>query len=114
MGRRKWVSIWHTSSGELLAEGPVGWQIMLFEGNYYISNKRLKTTYFKSNLVPGLCIKKFFYVWLNYNNPAHPRVKNLGWRYILPNPLFPFIWSRVAVPANHPELTIERSAQKDS
>lgn len=56
MGRRKWVSIWHTSSGELLAEGPVGWQIMLFEGNYYISNKRLKTTYFKSNLVPGLCI----------------------------------------------------------
>jgi hypothetical protein len=31
----------------------------------------------------------------------------LGWLYWLPNPLFPFIWFRVAVPGNHPELHVE-------
>jgi hypothetical protein len=33
--------------------------------------------------------------------------RNLGWLYWFPNPLFPFIWFRVAVPGNHPELNIE-------
>lgn len=31
------------------------------------------------------------------------RIRNLGWMYWLPNPLFPFIWVRVAVPQMHPE-----------
>jgi hypothetical protein len=35
------------------------------------------------------------------------RVRNLGWIYWLPNPLLPFIWFRVAVPRDHPKLTIE-------
>jgi len=35
------------------------------------------------------------------------KVKNLGWLYWLPNPLFPFIWYRVAVPREHPELLVE-------
>jgi hypothetical protein len=33
--------------------------------------------------------------------------RNLGWLYWFPNPLFPFIWYRVAVPGTHPELRIE-------
>jgi hypothetical protein len=28
--------------------------------------------------------------------------------YWLPNPLFPFIWYRVGVPADHPDLIIEK------
>ncbi len=34
-------------------------------------------------------------------------MSSLGWLYWLPNPLFPFIWYRVAVPRNHPDLTVE-------
>jgi hypothetical protein len=33
--------------------------------------------------------------------------RNLGWLYWLPNPLLPFIWFRIAVPRNHPELYVE-------
>ena len=32
----KHVHITHLESGQLLAEGPVGWGITPFEGNYYI------------------------------------------------------------------------------
>jgi len=35
------------------------------------------------------------------------RVHNLAWKYWLPNPLFPFIWFRVALPRTHPEIEIE-------
>ncbi len=33
--------------------------------------------------------------------------RNIGWLYWLPNPLFPVIWNRVAVPKNHPGLRVE-------
>ena len=35
------------------------------------------------------------------------RVRSLAWMYVLPNPLFPFIWFRLALPSNHPELLVE-------
>jgi len=31
--------------------------------------------------------------------------------YVLPNPLFPFIWFRTALPRTHPELRIEETPQ---
>jgi hypothetical protein len=31
----------------------------------------------------------------------------LGWRYVVPNPLLPFIAFRAAVPRAHPDLEIE-------
>jgi hypothetical protein len=88
----------------------VGWGITPFEGNYYIGRKHLKTTGFKPNFIPGLCIYKFLYVWLNLHLPGGERIKNLGWLYWFPNPLFPFIWFRVAVPQAHPELMVEEIA----
>ena len=33
----------------------------------------------------------------------------LGWKYVVPNPLLPFIAFRVAVPGTHPELLVEVS-----
>ncbi len=96
----------HRSSGLLIAEGPKGWGITPFEGNLYVSRKYLQTDRFKPNFVPGLCPYKFLYVWLDFILDNDERVKNLGWLYWLPNPLFPFIWFRVAVPKNHPELQI--------
>jgi hypothetical protein len=106
MAQAKQVRITHQPSGEIIAEGPLGWGITSFEGNYYISRKFLKTTGFKVNYIPGLCIYKFLYVWLTFSW-LEGKSCNLGWLYWLPNPLLPFIWFRVAVPGNHPELRIE-------
>ncbi len=106
MAEVKQLRIIHKPSGEIIAEGPLGWGITSFEGNYYIRRKYLRTAGFKVNYLPGLCIYKFFYVWLTFS--WHGGIsRNLGWMYWLPNPLFPFIWYRVAVPGNHPELCIE-------
>lgn len=104
---KKHVRIVHHDSNTLIAEGPVGWGITPFDGTYYIGRKHLKTDGFKPNFIPGLCVYKFLYVGLNLNLPDGEVIKNLGWLYWLPNPLFPFIAFRVAVPQAHPELTIE-------
>ena len=104
---KKTVRITHRRSGIVIAEGPIGWGITPFEGNYYIGRKHLRTDSFHPNFIPGFCPYKFLYVWLDLTLPDGERARSLGWLYWLPNPLFPFIWYRVAVPRNHPELTIE-------
>ncbi|MFQ5600339.1 MAG: hypothetical protein ACE5G2_07270 [Candidatus Krumholzibacteriia bacterium] len=105
---KKSVRITHTPSGTLLAQGPIGWGITPFEGNFYIGRKYLRTDGFKPNFVPGLCPYKFLYVWMDLSLPDGKRVKNLGWLYWLPNPLFPFIWYRVGLSGSHPELEVEK------
>ena len=86
---------------------------MPFEGNYYVSRKYRREGIFKPNFVPGLCIYKFLYVWMDLLLPNGDQTdikeKAIAWMYWLPNPLFPFIWVRVALPGNHPHLLIERS-----
>lgn len=101
------VRVIHQDSGQILADGPLGWGITPFEGNLYIRRKHLQTDGFRVNFVPGLCIYKFLYVWLDFEPADGTRERNLGWKYWLPNPLFPFIWFRVAVPRDHPSLLIE-------
>lgn len=112
---KKCVRIKHVASDTLIAEGPIGWGITPFEGNYYISNKYLRTTAFRVNYFPGVCLYKFLYVWLDFIPPGSEQAKQsrvgfLGWKYWLPNPLLPFIWFRVAVPRDHPELSVEEYA----
>jgi uncharacterized protein (DUF427 family) len=102
------LRIIHKPTGMLLAEGPLGWGITPFEGNYYVSRKYLRTNRFKPNFLPGLCPYKFLYVWLDLLLENGRREKNLGWLYWLPNPLLPFIWFRVALPGSHPSLVVER------
>lgn len=104
----KYVRITHRPTGLLLAEGPLGWGITPFEGNYYISKKYLRTSQFKPNFTPGICPYKFLYVWMDLHLPNGSAEKNLGWLYWLPNPLLPFIWFRVALPGSHPSLLVER------
>ena len=101
------VRIKHRESGLVLAEGPLGWGITPFEGNFYISRKYLQTDRFRPNYMPGLCIYKFFYVWMDLHLENGRRLRSLGWLYWLPNPLLPFIWFRVAIPRTHPEIDIE-------
>ena len=103
----KHVRISHLASGTTLAEGPVGWGITPFEGSYYISRKYVRTRGFKPNYIPGFCFYKFLYVWLDLHLENGHKIRNLGWLYWLPNPLFPFVWYRVAVAQSHPELIVE-------
>jgi len=103
------VTITHRSTGVVLAQGPIGWGITPFEGNYYISRRHLKGGLFKANFIPGLCPYKLLYVWMDLLLPDGSKEESLGWMYWLPNPLLPFIWFRVALPGNHPSLGVERS-----
>ncbi len=59
------------------------------------------------NFLPGLCIYKFVYVWMDLKLVHGERIRNLAWMYWLPNPLLPFIWFRVAVSGTHPEIKVE-------
>jgi hypothetical protein len=104
------IRITHRASGTVIAQGPLGWGITPFEGNYYISRRYLKAT-FKPTFIPGVCVYKFFYTWMDLILPNGGRDRNLGWLYWLPNPLLPFIWYRVAVSASDPTLTIEETSQ---
>ena len=108
---KKTIRITHRPSGTKLAEGPLGWGITPFEGNLYISRKYLLTKGFKPNFIPGLCPYKFLYVWLDLKLANGDQVKSLGWLYWLPNPLFPFIWYRVGLPREHPDLAVEEIEQ---
>lgn len=103
----KSVKIIHRASGVVLADGPLGWGITPFEGNFYIAGKFLKTDRFRVNFLPGLCIYKFVYVWMDLKLEHGQRIRNLGWMYWLPNPLLPFIWFRIAVSGTHPEIKVE-------
>ena len=106
----KSIRITHRNTGTVIAEGPIGWGITPFEGNFYIRRKYLKTAGFKPNFIPGLCPYKFLYVWLDLKLANNEKLSSLGWMYWLPNPLLPFIWFRVAVPNSHPELQVEEIA----
>ncbi len=101
------VRIRHSATGTVLADGPLGWGITPFEGNFYIRKKYLKTDGFRANYFPGLCLYKFLYVWMDLHLGEGKRIHNIAWMYWLPNPLFPFIWFRVGLPRTHPEIEIE-------
>ena len=103
----KRVQITHRTSGEILADGPLCWGITPFEGNFYIARKHLKTDRFRANFLPGLCIYKFVYVWMDLKLDRGEQIRNLAWMYWLPNPLLPFIWFRIAVSGTHPEIKVE-------
>lgn len=105
------IRITHRSTGEVIAEGPLGLRgITPFEGNLYIRRKCLKTKYLRPNWVPGLCIYKFLYVWLDLRLPDGTQEPFVGWMYWLPNPLLPFIAFRPAVPRSSPALQVDEIA----
>ena len=105
----KLVQIYHTPSGTLLAEGKKGWDITPFEGNYYVRKKNLCGDYFHLTPLPGLCVYKFIYLWVDIALPDGTRAGGLAWKYVIPNPLFPFIWYRVGIYGSHPEIDVRTS-----
>lgn len=104
--KTKTVRVTHKSTGALIAEGPIGWGITPFEGGLYVRRKYLRDGTFHTNFVPGLCPYKLLYTWMDYHPPSGGKVGSLGWLYWLPNPIFPFIWYRVAIPKHHPDITV--------
>lgn len=105
------IEIYHKPSGELIASGPKGWGMYAFEGNYYISNKNLKSTGFRFSGIPGICPYKFIYFWYHFRDKQGNKYPMLGWKYWLPNPLFPFIAFRIAVPINHPSIEVRSTKE---
>lgn len=102
------IRIVHAPSGDIIAEGALGLRgIFPFEGNYYIHGRCLRTTGFQPNWIPGLCIYKFLYVWLDFAASNGAVERSLGWLYWLPNPLFFFVSFKTAVPMQSPVLRIE-------
>lgn len=101
------IRITHRSSGEVIAEGTEGWGMFSFEGNYYIAEKNLKTSGFKFTGIPGICPYKFIYFWYHLELSNGDKEPMIGWKYWVPNPLFPFIAFRIAVPKNHTALLVE-------
>lgn len=106
MSRRN-LQIRYRPTGAIIAKGPLGWGVTPFEGNYYIRRRYLCEGHFRPNLVPGVCVYKGLYIGLDYIAPGGAMTRHLGWMYWLPNPLFPFIMFRVAIPADHPLLVAE-------
>jgi hypothetical protein len=102
------IRITHRPSGQVIAEGPLGFRgITPFEGNLYISRKCPKTDGLRPNWVPGFCAYKFLYVWLDLHLADGSKEPFLGWMYWLPNPLWPFIAFRPAVPWSSPVLQVD-------
>lgn len=101
------ITITHRQTGEVIAHGPQGWGFMSFEGNYYIRQKYIKTKGFEFSFIPGFCIYKFIYFWLNLKLDNGQKEHFIAWMYVIPNPLFPFIWFRIALPQSHRSLKIE-------
>jgi len=109
----KHIRIVHRSSETLLAEGTQGWDITPFEGNYYIRKKCLIDSPFKLSAIPGLCPYKFIYLWMDIQPEGQPRTRFLAWKYVIPNPLLPFIWFRVGIYGTHPDIEIQISRSSD-
>lgn len=45
--------------------------------------------------------------WYHFRAEDGTKTPVIGWKYWLPNPLFPFIAFRIAVPMKHPEFLVE-------
>jgi uncharacterized protein (DUF427 family) len=103
----KHIQIIHRPSQTLLAEGKTGWDITSFEGNYYIRKHCLNQKVFKLTAIPGLCPYKFIYLWMDILPEGQPAARFLAWKYVIPNPLFPFIWYRTAVYGSHPDIELK-------
>ena len=83
--KNRHMRIHHRETRPLLAERPLGCGITPFEGNLYISKKYMKTSGFRANFLPKLCIYKFLYVWMDLHLEHGQRIRNLAWMYWLPN-----------------------------
>ena len=103
---RRSVRLTHRPTGTVIAEGPVGWGITPFEQGYYVRRRYLAAR-FKPSYAPGLCPYKGLYQWLSLATGDGSRTGGLAWLYWLPNPLLPFIWFRVAVARDHPDIDVE-------
>ena len=107
------IRITHAPTGTTIAEGPLGWGITRFEGNYYIRRRYLRGNRFVPRVVPGVCPYKGLCQWLDLRLPDGARIHALAWLYWLPNPLLPFIWYRVAISGQHPDIVVETVGARD-
>ena len=104
---KKHVRVSHLPSGTTLAEGPVSWDILPFEGELLHIAQMSSNTGIQTQLHSRNRFLQMLYVWLDLHFDNGHKVRNRGWLYWLPTPLFPFIWHRVGISQRHPELAVE-------
>ena len=102
---KKFVRITHLPSGEVIAEGPVGWGITPFEGNWYISKKHLRTDGFSDERrARALRVQvRVHLAAFPARRPARCRDSS-GGDTSFPTLSSPSSRSGVAVPGDHPEI----------
>lgn len=74
---KRFIRIKHKATGRILADGPLGWGITPFEGNYYIGRKYLRTDGFIPNFIPGFCPYKFLYIGMDLKLDDDRKSKHL-------------------------------------
>ena len=104
MSRSVEITIIHRESGAVLTQEPRGWSITPSEGNYYVKEKYLARQYFSNSAIPGLCIHKGIYHRVTLNPPNIKPEGLATWRYVMPNPLFPFIAFSMGISGHPPAL----------
>jgi uncharacterized protein (DUF427 family) len=104
------VRLRYRPTGEILAEGPSGWGITRVAGAYYVRARFLRRAAFAPTLVPGLCPYKGIYQWVQVRAGDGASLRGAAWRYVVPNPLLPFIWFRIAIDGSHPDIAVEDPA----
>lgn len=96
----------HIATGKILAEGEKK-DFFQLEGNYYLKEFTFKEGVVVNTIIPGLCFYKFIYIWVNIKVSDKIILKNFGWKYIIPNPIFFKIFKRIGIPIYQDEIKLE-------
>ncbi len=107
------LRITHTPSGTLLAEGPSGRGIALFEGNYYVRRKYLCIARRKEGSQPGPCVYSFLYAGLDLWLAGRAQTGSSSKRRWVTHRFVPLLAFRMAFPGDDPSIRFERLSPPD-
>ncbi|MEO7065445.1 MAG: hypothetical protein ABI114_00920 [Rhodanobacter sp.] len=107
------LRVTHRPSGSLLAEGPSGRGIALFEGNYYVRRKYLCITRRKEGSPPRPCVYSFLYAGLDLWLAGRAQTESTGKSRWLTHRLVPILAFRLAFPGDDPSIRFERLTLPD-
>lgn len=102
------LRITHPPSGTLLAEGPSGRGIALFEDNDYVRRKYLCSARWNVGNPPGPWLYSVFYAGLDLWLAGGAQTKSSGKRCWLTHPFVPMLVFRMALRGDDPSIRCER------
>lgn len=106
------LRVTHAPSGTLLAEGPSGRGIALFEG-YYVHRKYLCIARWKKGSPPGPCVYSFLYAGLDLWLAGRAQRKSTDEKRWLAHLFVPLLVFRMALRGDDPSIRFERLSPPD-